>query len=100
MAEYYAQRATAGVIISEATSVSPMGLGYADTPGIWSDEQTEGWKLITRAVHAAGGKIAMQILHAGRYAYHPLSVAPSGIAWGVPLALALAAGKAASLGFG
>ncbi len=54
MAEYYRQRASAGLIISEATSVSAMGVGYPDTPGIWSDEQVEGWKLITRAVHEAG----------------------------------------------
>ena len=49
MAEYYRQRASAGLILSEATAVDPMGVGYADTPGIWSDEQVEGWKLITRA---------------------------------------------------
>lgn len=55
MAEYYAQRASAGLILSEATSVTPMGVGYADTPGIWSDEQVEGWKLVTDAVHKAGG---------------------------------------------
>lgn len=48
MAEYYAQRASAGIIFSEATSVTPMGVGYPDTPGIWSDEQVDGWKLITR----------------------------------------------------
>ena len=53
MSEYYAQRASAGLIISEATSVSPMGVGYPDTPGIWSREQVEGWKLVTRAVHDA-----------------------------------------------
>ncbi len=52
-AEYYAQRASAGLIISEATSVSPMGVGYPSTPGIWSSEQVEGWKLVTRAVHNA-----------------------------------------------
>jgi len=57
MAEYYAQRASAGLIISEATSVSPMGVGYAATPGIWSDEQTQGWKTITKAVHDAGGRM-------------------------------------------
>ena len=48
MAEYYAQRASAGLILTEATVVSPMGIGYADTPGIWSQEQVEGWKLTTR----------------------------------------------------
>jgi 2,4-dienoyl-CoA reductase-like NADH-dependent reductase (Old Yellow Enzyme family) len=66
MAEYYAQRATAGLIISEATSVDPMGVGYAATPGIWSDEQTEGWKPVTKAVHDAGGRIVMQLWHVGR----------------------------------
>ena len=66
MAEYYRQRASAGLIISEATSVTPMGVGYADTPGIWSDEQVEGWKLVTRAVHEAGGKILLQLWHVGR----------------------------------
>jgi len=64
--EYYVQRATAGLIISEATSVTPMGVGYAATPGIWSDEQTEGWKAITRAVHEAGGRIVLQLWHVGR----------------------------------
>jgi 2,4-dienoyl-CoA reductase-like NADH-dependent reductase (Old Yellow Enzyme family) len=57
VAEYYAQRASAGLIISEATSVTPLGVGYADTPGIWSEEQVEGWKLTTEAVHKAGGLI-------------------------------------------
>src|SRR5580692_9371525 len=53
MAQYYAQRASAGLIVSEATVVSPMGIGYADTPGIWSPEQVDGWKFTTQAVHAA-----------------------------------------------
>jgi 2,4-dienoyl-CoA reductase-like NADH-dependent reductase (Old Yellow Enzyme family) len=66
MAEYYRQRASAGLIISEATSVTPMGVGYADTPGIWSEAQVEGWKLVTRAVHEAGGKILLQLWHVGR----------------------------------
>lgn len=66
MAEYYGQRAGAGLIISEATSVTPMGVGYANTPGIWSDEQVEGWKLITKAVHDRGGKIVLQLWHVGR----------------------------------
>ena len=64
--DYYVQRATAGLILSEATSVTPMGVGYAATPGIWSDEQTEGWKAITRAVHEAGGRIVLQLWHVGR----------------------------------
>ena len=66
MAEYYAQRASFGLILSEATSVSPMGVGYPNTPGIWSDEQVEGWKLVTRAVHEAGGRILLQLWHVGR----------------------------------
>ncbi|MDB5419608.1 MAG: alkene reductase [Phenylobacterium sp.] len=66
VAQYYAQRASAGLIISEATSVAPLGVGYADTPGIWSDEQVEGWKLTTEAVHAAGGLIFLQLWHVGR----------------------------------
>lgn len=66
MAEYYAQRASAGLIISEATSVEPMGVGYPNTPGIWSDAQVEGWKLVTDAVHDAGGLIVLQLWHVGR----------------------------------
>ena len=66
MAEYYAQRASFGLILSEATAVSPMGVGYPDTPGIWSDEQVEGWKLVTKAVHEAGGQILLQLWHVGR----------------------------------
>jgi 2,4-dienoyl-CoA reductase-like NADH-dependent reductase (Old Yellow Enzyme family) len=64
--EYYVQRASAGLIISEATSVTPRGVGYAATPGIWSDEQTEGWKKIVDAVHEAGGRILLQLWHVGR----------------------------------
>ena len=64
--EYYRQRAGAGLIISEATSVTPMGVGYAGTPGIWSDEQTEGWKKVTAAVHGAGGRMLLQLWHVGR----------------------------------
>lgn len=66
MAEYYRQRAAAGLILTEATSVDPMGVGYPRTPGIWSDEQVEGWKVITKAVHDAGGRIALQLWHVGR----------------------------------
>src|SRR6202158_4882427 len=85
MAEYYAQRASAGLIVSEATVVSPMGIGYAGTPGIWSPEQVEGWRLTTRAVHAAGGKIFLQLWHVGRvsdpiFLNGELPVAPSAIA--------------------
>jgi N-ethylmaleimide reductase len=85
MAEYYAQRASAGLILSEATSVSPQGVGYPDTPGIWSDAQVEGWRRVTKAVHAAGGRIFLQLWHVGRIS-HPdyldgeLPVAPSAIA--------------------
>ena len=85
MAKYYAERASAGLIISEATSVTPQGVGYADTPGIWSQEQVEGWKLVTSAVHAAGGKIFLQLWHVGRvsdpmFLNGELPVAPSAIA--------------------
>jgi len=66
MAEYYRQRSSAGLIITEATSVTPMGVGYADTPGIWAPEQVEGWKLTTRAVHDQGGHIVLQLWHVGR----------------------------------
>ena len=66
MANYYAQRASAGLIISEAVPVTPQGIGYHGLPGIWSSEQVEGWKLVTRAVKAAGGRIFMQLWHAGR----------------------------------
>jgi 2,4-dienoyl-CoA reductase-like NADH-dependent reductase (Old Yellow Enzyme family) len=85
MAEYYAQRASAGLIVSEATVVSPMGVGYADTPGIWSQEQVEGWKLTTQAVHNAGGRIFLQLWHVGRvsdprFLDGALPVAPSAVA--------------------
>ncbi len=66
MAEYYRQRASAGLIISEGTPVSPMGVGYAQVPGIWSQEQVERWKPVTAAVHEAGGRIVAQIWHVGR----------------------------------
>jgi len=64
--EYYTQRAGAGLIMTEATSVDPMGVGYPNTPGIWSDEQTEGWKPIVRSVKKAGGHIFLQLWHVGR----------------------------------
>lgn len=84
MAEYYAQRATAGLILSEATAVTPMGVGYANTPGIWSDVQVEGWKKITKAVHDKGGLIFMQLWHVGRisdpmFLNGELPVAPSAL---------------------
>ena len=82
MAEYYVQRASAGLIISEATAVTPMGVGYPNTPGIWSDEQVRGWHNVTQAVHANGGKIVLQLWHVGRisdpiYLNGELPVAPS-----------------------
>jgi len=84
MADYYAQRAGAGLILTEATSVMPMGVGYHRTPGIWSREQIEGWKLVTQAVHDAGGKIFVQLWHVGRisdpiFLDGELPVAPSPI---------------------
>ncbi|MFJ4067468.1 alkene reductase [Pseudomonas sp. NPDC089996] len=84
MAEYYVQRASAGLILSEATSVTAMGVGYPDTPGIWNDQQVRGWNNVTKAVHGAGGRIFLQLWHVGRVS-HPsylngeLPVAPSAI---------------------
>ena len=69
LAEYYRQRSTAGLIITEGTSPSPNGLGYARIPGIYSKEQVEGWKKVTAAVHGAGGKIFVQIMHTGRISH-------------------------------
>ena len=85
IAEYYAQRASAGLIISEGTPIDPLGVGYPRVPGIWSKEQTEAWKPITKAVHDAGGRIFAQIWHVGRisdptYLNGELPVAPSAIA--------------------
>jgi 2,4-dienoyl-CoA reductase-like NADH-dependent reductase (Old Yellow Enzyme family) len=85
MRDYYVQRASAGLIISEATSVAQTGVGYPSTPGVWSREQIDGWRRITRDVHAAGGRILLQLWHVGRVSdpsYHDgaLPVAPSAIA--------------------
>lgn len=85
MAEYYRQRTGAGLIISEATSVSPQGVGYWGTPGIWNDAQARGWKLVTEEVHSAGGRIFLQLWHVGRISDPELlggelPVAPSPIA--------------------
>ncbi len=85
MEQYYVQRAAAGLIITEATSITPMGVGYADTPGIWSEEQVAGWARITKAVHGAGGRIFLQLWHVGRisaplFLNGQLPVAPSAIA--------------------
>jgi len=84
-ATYYAQRASAGLIIAEATNITAQGKGYIRTPGIWSPEQVEGWKLTTKAVHDKGGRIYLQLWHVGRVS-HPdlqpggaLPVAPSAV---------------------
>lgn len=69
MATYYAQRASAGLIITEGTSPSPNGLGYARIPGLFNDAQVQGWKLVTDAVHAKGGKIVVQLMHTGRVSH-------------------------------
>ena len=107
MGDYYVQRASAGLIFSEATSVTPMGVGYPDTPGIWSDAQIVGWRKITDRVHAAGGTMVLQLWHVGRisdpeFLDGALPVAPSALApqghvallrpkraFGTPRALAL-----------
>lgn len=85
-AMYYAQRASAGMILTEGVATSPNGLGYARTPGVYSQAQIDGWKGVTDTVHAAGGSIVLQLMHVGRIA-HPLNqprgariVAPSAIA--------------------
>ncbi|HTP90960.1 MAG TPA: alkene reductase [Xanthobacteraceae bacterium] len=91
-ATYYGQRASAGLIISEATQVSPQGVAYPNTPGIHSAEQVEGWRLVTDAVHKAGGRIYLQLWHVGRISHPsmqpggalpvaPSAIAPAGQAW-------------------
>jgi len=85
MATYYEQRASAGLILSEATAISPMAVGYANTPGIWQQRHIEGWQAITERVHAAGGRILLQLWHVGRisdpfFLDGALPVAPSAIA--------------------
>ena len=83
MAEYYAQRASAGLIISEATGISREGLGWPFAPGLWSDEQVEGWKPVVAAVHEAGGRIVAQLWHMGRLVHPDLGggqpIAPSAL---------------------
>jgi len=92
MAEYYGQRAGAGLIVTEGTSPSPNGLGYARIPGIFSEEQVEGWKKVTAAVHHNGGKIVVQLMHTGRISHQlnlpedavvlaPSAVKPAGQMW-------------------
>lgn len=85
MAQYYAQRASAGLIVSEATQISREGQGYSFTPGIYSDAQVDGWRRVTDAVHAEGGRMVLQLWHVGRMShasFHAdgLPVAPSAIA--------------------
>lgn len=85
MPKYYAQRASAGLIVSEGIPIDPMGVGYPHVPGLWSEEQAELWKPVTKAVHEAGGRIFAQIWHVGRisdpvYLNGRLPVAPSAIA--------------------
>jgi N-ethylmaleimide reductase len=75
MAEYYGQRAAAGLIVTEGTSPSPNGTGYPRIPGIWSSAQVAGWKAVTAAVHARGGKIFLQLMHTGRVG-HPHNLPP------------------------
>ena len=88
MAEYYSQRASLGLLIAEGTSPSPNGLGYARIPGMFSAEQVEGWKLVTKAVHAKGAKMFVQLMHCGRIA-HPLNL-PKGARVLAPSAVAAA----------
>lgn len=76
MVEYYRQRATAGLIISEATGISREGLGWPFAPGIWNDEQVAGWRKVTDAVHDAGGRIVVQLWHMGRLVHSDLGGAP------------------------
>jgi N-ethylmaleimide reductase len=85
MATYYAQRATAGLIVTECTAIDPLSNGYMNCPGIYSPEQIEGWKAVTEAVHGQGGRIFLQLWHSGRVAHPALlngesPVAPSAIA--------------------
>ncbi|WP_341916028.1 alkene reductase [Polaromonas sp. YR568] len=85
MAEYYSQRASAGLLITEATAISHEGQGYSDVPGLYGTEQLDGWKKVTTAVHQAGGKIVVQLWHVGRVSHTDLQphggkpVAPSAI---------------------
>ncbi|WBH15185.1 alkene reductase [Sphingomonas radiodurans] len=90
MVEYYRQRASAGLIISEATGISRQGLGWPNAPGLWTQEQTEAWKPVTEAVHEAGGKIIAQLWHQGRLArpdvnkLQPLSASVTRAPYGNP----------------
>ncbi|MDB5099214.1 MAG: alkene reductase [Cyanobacteria bacterium RYN_339] len=86
MARFYGARADAGLLITEGTAPAPDGLGYARIPGIYTDEQVAGWKLVTEAVHARGGKIFVQLMHTGRVG-HPLNL-PAGAELLAPSAIA------------
>jgi N-ethylmaleimide reductase len=88
-AEYYRQRASAGLIVTEASQISPEGQGYFDTPGIYSPEQVAGWRRVTDAVHAAGGRIVIQLWHVGRISH--VSLLPEGV---VPVSSSARAAKA------
>jgi N-ethylmaleimide reductase len=88
MAEYYAQRAGAGLIITEGTSPSPNGLGYPRIPGLFNAEQVAGWRRVTEAVHAQGAKIFVQLMHTGRVTH--VANLPAGAKVIGPLASALA----------
>lgn len=85
MAEYYGQRASAGLLVTEATAISHQGQGYSDVPGLYGTEQLDGWKRVTQAVHQAGGKIVVQLWHVGRVSHNELQpgggkpVAPSAL---------------------
>ena len=85
MATYYQQRASAGLLITEATAISHQGQGYADVPGLYAPEQIEGWKRVTAAVHAAGGRIVTQLWHVGRVSHVDLQ--PNGAAPVAPSAI-------------
>ncbi|MCX7277183.1 MAG: alkene reductase [Burkholderiales bacterium] len=86
VAQYYAQRASAGLLITEATAISQQGQGYADVPGLYGTEQLDGWKRVTDAVHAQGGKIVVQLWHVGRISHVDLQ--PDGLAPVAPSAIA------------
>jgi N-ethylmaleimide reductase len=87
MAEYYAQRAAAGLIINEATAISQQGTGCPNLPGIYAAEQVTGWQRVTEAVHQAGGRIFLQLWHMGRIS-HP-SFQPDGGSWSKPKRLSV-----------
>ena len=96
MAEYYSQRAQAGLVVTEATQITPQGQGYSFTPGIHSAAQIDGWRKVTEAVHAKGGRIALQLWHVGRMSHEsfhadgkpvaPSAIAPDATVWVADLA--------------